>query len=330
VAYNDYEKMNPYHQYGDPDDPSPYELLNQMKSWDKAIRLTVTALSEETQAQLVILEDQITAAVTDVTQQMNTSIGVLNGKIELKVTKGESIADINVTPTAIRIRADKVNLDGYTTFTALSTQGMTAIHGGNIITQTIVADKIASNQIATRHIQTDAITANQLAANSVFAGAIQSNAVMANNIQSYAIQSYHITSNAITADKIYANAIESYHVSASGITADKIVGGTIMSSYISVSTDVTVGRVLNIGTHYSDYEEKTIRFGGGTGGQIRHYNDTLRLGAFNGVSIDGDLYVSGNYGNVAKTDTSGLSFAVSGRMLRVYLFGSGVGSVQLT
>jgi hypothetical protein len=345
MAYNDYEKLDPYHQYGDPEDPSPYEILNQMKSWNKAITLQVVALDESTQASLKIMDDRITAEITDVTDDMNTQLGVMNGQILLKVTKGESIADINVTQGLVKIRADKVELSGYATFTALATDGMTAIHGGNILTETIVASKIGANQISSSHIQTDAITANELAANAVYAGAIQTNAVNANHIQSNSIETYHIQSYAITAgkidsyaitaDKIAAGQISANHIVSYGITADVINGGEINSSTINVDTNATVGKVLNIGTHYSDMDGRMIRFGGGTGGTIGYSYDQITLGAQNGVRINGDLFVdTNNSGNVAISDTNGLSFGVSEATtpprLYVRLYGRNIGYTPLT
>lgn len=340
MAYNDYEKLDPYYQYGDPEDPSPYELLNQMKSWDKAIRLTVTALSEETQAQLTVLDDRITAEVTDVTQDMNTAIGVLNGAISLKITKGEAITDINVTPGLVKIRADKLALEAYATFTALGQPGMTSIHGGNIITGTIVADKIGANQISVNHLQTNSISADKVQFGAINTNHLQANSVSAYHIQTSAVAADEIAAGAVSAGKIASYAIQAYHLNAgiitaehiyaSGLTADIIKGGTITSSVINVGTDVTVGRNLYIGTHYGNSEEKSIVFGGSTGGVIRHRNDRLYLSSFYGVDINGDLNVTGNYGNVCKTRSNGIEIDVVGKMLRVYSNGAGVGSVALT
>lgn len=348
--YNDYENLDPYFTYGSGDDTSPYAMLNQMKSWTKGVTIQVTSLKEDTQARFDVMDDRITAEILDVNQNMTTAINVLNGEINLKVDKGGSIADINIDPKAIKIRAEKVELSGYATFTSLSQPGATSIHGANIVTGTILADKIAANQIRTQHIYAGAITASELAIDAVYAGAIQSNAVQAYNIASYAIQANHIQAGAITAGAIQADSIQSYHIRAyaiqanhiqagtisaqhivaGGITADVINGGTINSSTINVSTNATIGKVLNIGTHYADMDGRMIRFGGGTGGVIGYSYDQITIGAANGVRTTGALYVGNGYGNIALADTQELSFGVSTATspprLYVRIAGSNVGT----
>lgn len=339
MAFNDYENMNPYHQYGDPDDPSPYELLNQMKSWDKAIRLTVTALSEETQAQLTILEDQITASVTDINQQIITQVGILNGKIELKVTKGETIADINITPGTIRIRADKVNLDGYATFSSLTTAGQTVINGANIMTGTIVADKIGAGQIIAGKLATDAVSASNIQTDAVQAYHIKAGAITAGKIDSYAIQAYHINSYAITADKIQAGAINAGHIVASGLTADVIRGGTLSGVQLLVDTDATVGNNLYLGRYGGS---KSVNFG--NGGRIDYNGSQMTLSAnylnldnsnldINGsTTIRGSLSVPSTTGlsGIVRAESSGIGISVSGKTMYVKVNGSTVGTVLLT
>lgn len=57
---------------------------------------------------------------------------------------GDTIASlINQTSTSVQIQASKVDLQGYVTFSNLSTSGQTAINGGNITTNTISADKLS-------------------------------------------------------------------------------------------------------------------------------------------------------------------------------------------
>lgn len=309
MAFNDYENMNPYHQYGNPDDPSPYELLNQIKSWDKAIRLTVTALDESTQAQLTILEDQITASVIDINQQIITQVGVLNGKIELKVAKGETIADINITQGAIRIRADKVNLDGYATFSSLTNAGQTVINGANIMTGTIIADKIGAGQITTGKLATDAVTADKLAA--------------------YAVQAINIQAGAINAG----------HITASGLSADVIRGGVLSGVYLQVDTDATVGSNLYLGGN-SGY--KSVNFG--NGGRIDYNGSQMTLSA-NYLNLDnsnldinsyttvrGTLYVPSttNLSGLVRAESSGIGISYAGGRLYVKEDGITRGSVALS
>lgn len=98
---------------------------------------------------------------------------------EDKVGNDEIIAKINVSPENITISANKVDLQGYVTFTNLSTSGQTAINGGNITTNTISADKlnitdlnaigatIGGFKIETNSIHTNNVAITSNATNSV-------------------------------------------------------------------------------------------------------------------------------------------------------------------
>lgn len=68
------------------------------------------------------------------------------------VGNDEIISKINVSPENITISASKVDLQGYVTFTNLSTSGETAINGANIITGTLNANAIAANSTFTQNL----------------------------------------------------------------------------------------------------------------------------------------------------------------------------------
>lgn len=63
---------------------------------------------------------------------------------EDKVGNNEIISKINVSPENIVISANKVDLQGYVTFTNLSTSGQTSINGGNISAGTIALTALNS------------------------------------------------------------------------------------------------------------------------------------------------------------------------------------------
>lgn len=86
-------------------------------------------------AEVKITDSAIVSTVTKSATYKND----LNGK----VNSNSIISSINQTAESIKIDASKINLTGYVTMTNLSTLGQTSIDGGNIKTNTIVADKIA-------------------------------------------------------------------------------------------------------------------------------------------------------------------------------------------
>ena len=84
---------------------------------------------------------------------LNSSITLAENKISLvveevggtNVIKAASIVTaINDSGSSVIINADKIDLQGYVTFTNLSTPGQTTIDGGNIVTNTITATQISS------------------------------------------------------------------------------------------------------------------------------------------------------------------------------------------
>lgn len=85
---------------------------------------------------------------------------------EDKTGNNEIISKINVSPENITISASKVDLQGYVTFSNLSTSGQTAINGANITTGTISADRIGANSITAAKINlTDLFSQNITATN---------------------------------------------------------------------------------------------------------------------------------------------------------------------
>lgn len=80
-------------------------------------------------------------ALIKATTVEQTADGILS-TVSKKVGKDEVISSINQTAEAVKINANKINLDGYVTMTNLSTPGQTSIDGGNIKTGTIEAIKL--------------------------------------------------------------------------------------------------------------------------------------------------------------------------------------------
>ncbi len=99
----------------------------------------------------------------------------LNSEMSKKVGDNEIISKINQSPEQITIQANKVNLTGYVTFTNLSTPGQTTIDGGNIVTETVTANKldaadINASKILTVGSMTDVAAATVLNSNIVIGG----------------------------------------------------------------------------------------------------------------------------------------------------------------
>ena len=121
----------------------------------------------------------------------------------------------------------------------------TLIHGDNIVTGTLNANRIVAYSIDADKIATNAITTSKIAALTITGDKIYANAIMADKIDT----------NAVTADKIAANAVTTVKLDANAVTAQKIAAGAVLTSKLTVaqrpfslegvtfSTDASTNRV---------------------------------------------------------------------------------------
>lgn len=94
--------------------------------------------------------------------------------------------------------------------------GVTAIHGGSIVTNTVTAQQIAANTITANEIAAGTIAARNMAANSINAS--------------------HIISGSITADKLNVSNLSAINSNLGTVTAGTITGTTITGNTISGGT----------------------------------------------------------------------------------------------
>lgn len=130
----DYETLAPYGNYGSQSEFDPYKILQQMGSWNKELRMTVSKVRadlSEAESQVIQNADAIIQRVTyeDYTGAQVTSMIVQDAE-------------------SINLLANKLNLQGLVTLTDLSGDTSTLIHGANIITGTIGADRLNVNSLS--------------------------------------------------------------------------------------------------------------------------------------------------------------------------------------
>jgi phage minor structural protein len=125
------------------------ETRSKFVQTDEKFNLEVNRLDESI-GTLQIEADNIVLNVQSIDSRLGTAegqIGVQAGQIALKVSQTDYNANtiaslINMSPTAIDIESQKLNLKGYITATSLATPGATIIDGGNIQTGNFSADRI--------------------------------------------------------------------------------------------------------------------------------------------------------------------------------------------
>lgn len=297
MTYNDYDVLDPYGNYGDKNDMSPYEMLMRMKAWNKNIYLTIENMDKEIRTQLSILDQEITARIDDFENDVYTQFSVMNGEISSKVSQsdynGDTIASlINQTATSVKILASKIDLSGYVTVSSLQAGGTTEIDGSRITTGYISADRI----------QASVVLAKLIAA------------------------------GGISADYITSGTIDSVIINSAIINAGTISGVNITSAYIDISEDIRVGNNLYLGS-LSSYSPKTVRFNSQSNITSSGANLNFNTAYFN-VLAD-ELYVPSYtlVDGIVKSATPYLEITLStnsDKLLVVKRLGSTLGYIQLT
>lgn len=105
--------------------------------------------AQSAEASLQVSINGIRSSVTNLEDYTESKITQLSRNINLKVSKGTVISEINLSHESALISASKIDLVGYVTVTDLETGGQTQINGANIMTGTITADALASGFITT-------------------------------------------------------------------------------------------------------------------------------------------------------------------------------------
>lgn len=118
-----------------------YELNSKILQTAKEITTEVNNVSEQLNSQISQTATSITAQVNNLSANMSAQFAITDAEISTKVEKNGIISSINQSAESITIKAEKINLSGYVTFSGLSA-GTTTIDGGCIRTGLIDAERI--------------------------------------------------------------------------------------------------------------------------------------------------------------------------------------------
>lgn len=106
----------------------------------EADKITLTGTDEIS----LKLKDYVTEdAITEISTKVDENSASIGMVVENGAVKGSVLINaINNDESAVTIEADKVNITGFVTFEDLEAEGETTIHGGNITTGTIAAERV--------------------------------------------------------------------------------------------------------------------------------------------------------------------------------------------
>ncbi|MDA9469902.1 hypothetical protein C240_32 [Enterococcus sp. 5H] len=190
------------------------EEISSLKITTKGLQVTVANKAE--QSQVTQLAGQITSVVADV-EGNKSQITQLSNDINLKVSTGDVINQINISPESILISGNRIQITGDT-----------FIENG-IITNAKIKD----------------LSADKINAGTINAANVNIINLNASNISSGFLNSNRIQANSITSDKINVNSLSAISadlgkVTAGTLDAVNIIGGVIDSPLFRVPTMETI------------------------------------------------------------------------------------------
>jgi len=114
--------------------------------------------------------------------------------------------------------------------------GVTAIHGGSIVTNSITAQQMAANSITANKIATGAVAAKHIAAGSIGADHIATRSLTSDKLNVSSISAISSNIGRITAGTITGTTISGNTISGGTITGTTVNGGSVKGSVIEGGT----------------------------------------------------------------------------------------------
>ena len=114
--------------------------------------------------------------------------------------------------------------------------GVTAIHGGSIVTNSITTQQMAANSITANEIATGAVAAKHIAAGSIGADHIATRSLTSDKLNVSSLSAISSDIGRITAGKITGTTISGNTISGGTITGTTVNGGSVKGSVIEGGT----------------------------------------------------------------------------------------------
>lgn len=310
---SDYMGREAYENYDSNDELSPYELLMQMQSWNKAIYLRIENSEEQTQTQLAVLDGKIVQSVSDLDDELSTRIETTAAGIQASIVDLDEELSNQITTTAAGINATITDTkNGLQTQITANAQGLaskvsTSNYNGQTIASLITQTPAAITMIANSLNLSGYVTFSSLTATGTTN-----------------IDGARITTGLISADRIAANTVLAKLIQAGGISADYIQAGTLKGVSLQSANGYTAvnienGRIgiLDLNSNGgSAYIGPTIQlYTGGVSGWASLQSNQLQLNNGSGGSMtltgtsltaNSTMYMYGTY-NFGSATVTGLT-----------------------
>ncbi|WP_167957970.1 tail fiber domain-containing protein [Anaerosporobacter faecicola] len=136
------------------------ELYTEINQTATSLTTEVNNVSEQLNSKIEQTATSINATVSNLAANTSAQFQITSDEISSKVEKDGIISAINQSAESVTINANKINLQGYVTYTGLS-DGTTTIDGGCIKTGTILADRVRGGTLSGVDVVGNTISAEE-------------------------------------------------------------------------------------------------------------------------------------------------------------------------
>lgn len=234
--------------------------------------------------------------------QVNVTSKEISTLVTSKVGKTEVISSINQSAEAVKVKANKIEIDGV--MTAINNNTTTTINGDKITTGSITTNQIKTGAVTADKVSSDIITTSNFSAQNINADKITSGTIDASKIAVKNINADNINAGTLNTSRLSSDVITTKNFNAQNINADNITTGTIKGRTISggsINGASIKGGSIKIGNR-----ETTIA----NNGEVSIYPDTGGVYRF----ADGAVRFNANKGAVIASSSNGSVYAGSGNL----------------
>ena len=201
-------------------------------------------------------------AIPDVGYTLKSQLTVLNNQIDLKVEKGQVLAQLNLSPTGVYIKGDLIRLDGnvsmddawvnklYADTAFISNLNAKTLNAVSANINSIIAKNLNADVITSKHLSVDTGLIDKLFSTSAYIERLTSKTAFINTINAMDIDANRIKTGTLNAGNIRvinldASTITSGYLSANriaarSITADKLTADAIQVGINSLGSTIKI------------------------------------------------------------------------------------------
>ena len=199
--------------------------------------------------------------------QVNVTSKEISTIVKEKVGKTEVISSINQSAETVKVKANKIEIDGV--MTAINNNTTTTINGDKITTGSITANQIKSGTITADKVSSDVITTNNFSAQNI----------NADKITTGTLSTARLNTDVITTSNFSAQSISANQITSGSLSANRVSGGTLTGANIDVYSGTGFLRYLASQSIHPYVSALNMAYGAGNGLSFRSSSYRTDLGS---------------------------------------------------